>query len=272
MTSKKIKKYKMISIEYTLDCLKKPYCSFCYLKRERAFDSLSPKNIITRWSGKGGLFESYRELRKAITFRIENTEQIAIAYNGRWIGDLITLVEECRTKNPGVVINITTNPAFVTSQIVAVFQNIKIEMVALSLDFEKCDKQLKNWKKAAELLKTKSIKIGANILMLDSMFSKISQVLEEVNPYCQQIHLLRPKFYKTKISKAKRKRLLFMLKQIPRYRSKLYVDQCFRFELFGTPCTRGEDFAAVHPDGQVTPCSYELSKYPKKKLKKCPFI
>lgn len=260
MQKKTKKKYKMISIEYTYDCLKKPPCSFCYLRRERTFHQLRSSPALFDF---GYLKEQFRT-------KIQEAEQIAIGFNGIWISDFLGLVSACREINPGVVINLTTCPDFITPGFSALLKKNRIGLVALSLDFEKCDWKLENWLAASRLLKEKLIRVGANILMTDPMFSQISKVIKTVEPYCQQIHLLRPKFYRTKIQKEKRKRLIFLLKQ--QYLGKLHVDQCFRFELLGIPCTRGKDFLAIHPNGSITPCTFELSSDSAKKLTKCPFI
>lgn len=255
------KKYKMISINYTNECFKKPRCSFCYLKKEKIINKLmKTENRKDIWS----MFAFTSDSRMGM---IKETKQVAIAYNGVEIHKLIRIIEACAFED--VIVNITTNPDFVTSQIAGLFQRLGIKMVALSLDSEKCGASLKNWTNAAELLQEKGIKIGANILMLDEMFGRISKVLKVISSFCHQIHLLRPKFYKTEIPERKRLAMIFLLKS--QY-SNLFIDQCFRFELLKEPCTRGKDFISLNADGSVSLCSFDLYRNNLKNLKKCPYI
>jgi len=255
-------KLKMVSINYTNECAKKPRCSFCYLMREKLVNKLMRKNT------KRLLQETLLGFNSEVSELIKQTEQVAIAYNGLEVKKLLEIILSCAWENENLVINITTNPDFVTPQIAALFARHKVKMVALSLDSEKC-KDLNSWISAAELLKKNRILVGANILVLDEMWSRLPKILKTVNPYCYQIHLLRPKFYKTKIPKDRRLTMLFLLKsQYPN----LFIDQCFRFELLGIPCTRGKDFYSVNANGSISLCSFDLYRDNLQNLKECPYI
>ena len=252
----------MISINYTNECAKKPRCSFCYLKKaelyQRLKDKKEPMNHILYMPS-----ELYKWLGM--------TEQIAIAYNGLGIAFLNNLLSSCQTliKEKKLIVNITTNPEFLAPQVAALFKRWKVKMVALSLDPEKCSLDL--WMEKAKLLKDYGIKVGANILMLDEVYPEIAKTLERIHKLCYQIHLLRPKFYKTKIPLKKRKELIWLLKQ--KYK-KLFIDECFKWEFTGKPCSRGKDFISINADGRVSLCSFDIYGEGKlnEKLKKCPFI
>ena len=88
---------------------------------------------------------------------------------------------------------------------------------------------------------------------------------------CCQIYLLRPKFYKTKIPVKKRKELIWLLKQ--KYKN-LFIDECFKWEFTGEPCSRGKDFISLNADGRISLCSFDIYEDGKlsERLKKCPFI
>ncbi len=124
---------------------------------------------------------------------------------------------------------------------------------------------------SAYRIRSAGIKAGANILMLDEMYSKIDKILEKIHEGCYQIHLLRPKFYKTKIPVKKRKELIWLLKQ--KYRN-LFIDECFQWEFTGKPCSRGKDFISVNANGTTSLCSFDIYRTGKldERLKKCPFI
>lgn len=259
-----IKKFKMVSINYTNACAKKPRCSFCYLKKAELFQRLKEESGL----------EEKRPFRNAYMpselFQwLDKTEQIAIAFNGLGIAMLNELLRTCQTqiKERKLIVNITTNPEFLVQQIVALFKRWKVKMVALSLDPEKCSLDL--WIEKAKLLKEYGIKVGANILMLDEVFPGVSKTLERIHKLCYQIHLLRPKFYKTKISLEKRKELIWLLKQ--KYKN-LFIDECFKWEFTGEPCSRGKDFISINADGTTSLCSFDIYRNNLKNLKKCPFI
>ncbi len=127
----KIKKYKMVSINYTNECAKKPRCSFCYLKKAELFDRISEFKVVK------SLIIAPMDFYKFA----EQSEQIAIAYNGLKIAYLNTLLDYCQllVKEKGLIINITTNPQFLEPQVIALFKRWKVKMIALSMDSEKCN-------------------------------------------------------------------------------------------------------------------------------------
>ncbi|MCK4307272.1 hypothetical protein KAW50_03480 [candidate division WOR-3 bacterium] len=196
----------------------------------------------------------------------QQAQQVSIAYNGLELEFLVNILDELRWSK-GNIVNITTNPMFLNEPLLALFARYKVKMIALSLDKEKCT--VNEWILKAKEVKTWSIKVGANILMLDEMYNKIPDVLKKIHKYCDQIHLLRPKFYTTKIPLEKRKEMVFLLKQ--RYKN-LFIDECFRWEFLGKPCRRGKDFISINPDGSVSLCSFDLLDDNDKNLKKCPYI
>jgi hypothetical protein len=261
-----MKKYKMVSVNYTTECIKNPRCSFCYLKKQRVLDLLKSNNSIeSHWNDLLGTLENL----------LPKTEQIAIAYNGVDFFRLALLVDlvsgRMKQLKQKIVINITTNPEFVqihhAKYIRLMNDYSKIGMWALSLDEEKIS--VSNWIKKAKDIKQTS-KVGANILMTDKMFGKIHQVLEKIAPYADQIHLLRPKNYKVSLPVELRKEIVFMLKS--RYKN-LFVDECFNWEFTGVPCSRGKDFVSINPDGSISKCSFDGNNiYSKGRLTKCPFI
>lgn len=255
----------MISINYTNECAKKPRCSFCYLKRAELYRRLKQECEVE---------ETRRPFKDAYMpsewFKwLESTEQVAIAFNGLGIAFLNNLLSSCQStiKNRRLIVNITTNPEFLLPQIAALFKRWKVKMVALSLDPEKCS--LKLWIEKAKLLKELGIKVGANILMLDEVFPTVSKTLKKIHKLCYQIHLLRPKFYTTKIPLEKRKELIWLLKQ--KYKN-LFIDECFKWEFTGEPCNRGKDFISINADGSVSLCSFDIYGENKKDIEKCPFI
>lgn len=256
-------KFKMISINYTNECAKKPRCSFCYLKKAELYDRLVNPEHPVMYNDAFMPSELYKWL--------ELTEQISIAFNGLGIAFLNNLLSSCHTmvKEKRLIVNITTNPEFLVQQIVALFKRWKVTMVALSLDPEKCSVDL--WLEKAKLLKKYGIKVGANILMLDEVYPETSKILERIHKLCYQIHLLRPKFYKTKISLGKRKELIWLLKQ--KYKN-LFIDECFKWEFTGEPCSRGKDFISINANGKVSLCSFDIYGDGKlgEQLKQCPFI
>ena len=271
----KKKKYKMISIIPSYECSKKPRCSFCYLKQEKIISALLGNKEKFK-----GIWNSTHPYQQDL---IKNTEQVAIAYNGTDILGLKRIVEDIRLiTREKVIINLTINPRSLNLNLVALFKyNLKIDgMITLSLDSEKldlknlnsiaCENGLEKWIKANGNLRQFKFKVGANILMLDSMFSKLPIILKNIAPITDQIHLLRPKFYESKIPLEKRKQMIFLLKQ--QYKRKLFIDQCFRFEFQGIQCTRGKDFLSINPDNTVSLCSFDLYREGKKNLKKCPYI
>lgn len=253
------KKFKMVSINYTNNCAKKPRCSFCYLKRAEVFGKLSEKK-----PPKKNIFDS-REFKELLG----RTEQVAIAYNGLEISYLNHLLKLCfpRVKKGKLIVNITTIPRFLSETIVALFKHWKVEMVALSLDPEKCN--LNSWILKARLLRKFKIKVGVNILMLDEVFPNVSDIIEKIHKLCYQIHLLRPKFYKTEISVKKRKELVWLLKQ--KYRN-LFIDECFKWEFTGVPCGRGKDFISINADGTTSLCSFDIYRINRRNIKRCPYI
>lgn len=245
----------MISITYTNDCAKKPRCSFCYLKKQSFLNKLLEK--------EQGTFDIWKHDRL-----IAQAEQVAIGYNGVELYNLIIILVHLRSGD--LIVNITTSPEFVSEHLVALFKNLGVAMVALSLDPEKGN--LKEWLKVAKLLQRKNLLIGANILMLDEVYHQLPNILKKIGKECPaatQIHLLRPKFYKSKIPLEKRKEMIFLLKQ--KYKN-LFIDQCFRFEFQGFPCTRGKDFISINADNSRTFCSFDLTGEAKVDLKKCPYI
>jgi len=253
-------KFKMISINYTNECAKQPRCSFCYLKKAELFQRLRDKEKKRK---------DYFLMPSDLYQWLEKTEQVAIAYNGLGVAFLNGLLQSCFSfvKDKKLIVNITTNPEFLVPQIVALFKRWKVKMVALSLDPEKCS--LDRWMEKAKLLKEYGIKVGANILMLDEVFPEVSKILERIHKLCYQIHLLRPKFYTTKISLEKRKELIWLLKQ--KYKN-LFIDECFKWEFTGEPCSRGKDFISINADGTISLCSFDIYRNNLKNLKKCPFI
>ncbi len=258
--NKKIKKdLKMLSVTYTYECIKKPRCSFCYLKKEKLARGLmedSPLRYPWEW-----VFPV--DKRDKLFLR---AKQVAIAYNGLGITALISIIGKAQYSK--CIINITTNPEFLNEPVIALFKRFKVKMIALSLDSEKC-KTLKPWIKAAKDLRKKGIKVGANILMLDGMWKKVNRILNKVSPYCHQIHLLRPKFVEVKVPLKQRKEMTFLLKQ---KHKNLFIDECFRWEFTGRPCSRGKDFLSLNPDGSTSLCSFDIYRDNRKNLKKCPYI
>lgn len=249
------KQYKMVSINYTDACRKNPRCSFCYLKRRKVIEKLQ------ELENDHFIIEDHLSLYK-------KAEQIAIAYNGVMFNTLIIILDRIRTVNPHCLIHITTNPEFLIELHIRVLkETFGIKMIALSLDYEKC--QVSEWIKTAKLIQKHKMLVSVNILMLDKMYSKIPKILERIAPYCKQIHFLRPKFYNQKVPLEKRKEIIFLLKQ--KYKN-LLIDQCFRNEFFGTPCTRGKDFVSINADNTVTACSFETKLDKKRNYKKCPYI
>ena len=253
----KKKQYKMVSINYTNNCAKFPRCSFCYLTKAKVFQKLKEGKKVRN---------NYWSWIPALEKLLDVTEQVAIAYNGLELKMFIDLLETC-TSHKRLIVNITTNPLFINQAIVALFKRYKVKMVALSLDSEKCN--VKEWIKKARLLRKKLIQVGANILMLDEVYYQLPSILKKIKGYCGQIHLLRPKFYKTKIPLKKRKEMIFLLKQ--QY-PKLFIDQCFKFEFQNIPCTRGKEFISLNANGILSLCSFDIYQDNKKNLKKCPYI
>jgi hypothetical protein len=200
-------------------------------------------------------------------------EQIAFAYNGFEIVELLKVIDYLRnedSKNP--IFNVTTNPKFIELALAKTFKRVGIKMIALSFDPEKC-KTIYSWIKAAKICNEAGLKVSANILMLDRVFKNIGSIVLGIEQYCEQIHLLRPKYYQTKISKKDRKGIIYVLKSA--FPKKILIDQCFKWELFGKPCTRGKEFLALHPNGVVSLCSFDSEPYNKLRKvedKKCPFI
>jgi len=251
MTTKR--KFKMLSVNYTNQCIKNPRCSFCYLKKQELLDRLLDKPAF---------HQNYWDVPLKL---LRDTEQIAIAYNGLGIMALklwLTEAQNCKT-----IANITTNPKFLTPPVIALFKREKVKMVALSLDPEKC--RVDFWIRKAKELRRKGLKVGANILMLDEVFKNIAKVLVRIFPFSDQIHLLRPKFYTTKIPLEDRRDLIFLLKQ---QHKNLFIDECFRWEFTGEPCGRGKDFLSINADGSTSLCSFDLAREGIKNLKKCPYI
>ena len=246
------KKYKMVSITYTNDCLKNPRCSFCYLNRHDLLNKI------------GGINEEFNihDHDKIL----QNTEQVAIAFNGIYLFKLIRIFDKLHQFD-NLKINLTTNPEFLNEGLIAIFKKFgKVKMVALSLDPEKGS--IGNWLKWAKKLKKKKIKVGANILMLDSVYRILPKILDSVFSVSDQIHLLRPKFYKSKIPLEVRRNLIFL--QTQKYKN-IFIDECFKNEFLGVPCGRGKTFVSINANNQVTPCSFDL--YPdKKRVKICPYI
>lgn len=257
----------MLSINYTTECRKNPRCSFCYLKKQRVLDLLKSDNPIEK---------DWDQLLMTVNKLTPKVQQFAIAYNGIDLWRLIALVEmisnRCVIEKRLAMINITTNPEFIDTHHIRYLNKIsacnQLGMWSLSLDEEKCT--INEWIKKAKIVKKCGKKVGANILMTDSMFRKIENVLKRIAPYADQIHLLRPKYIKVKIPARIRKPMLFVLKSI--YKN-LYVDECFNWELTGKPCSRGKDFVSVNPDGSISKCSFDGNNiYSKGRLRKCPFI
>jgi len=252
----KRKKYKMISINYTNECKKKPRCSFCYLKKASIFSKLKETKEAFRYSN-GFSPEIYDLLKQ--------TEQVAVAFNGLKVLELIGILEDCKRQE--VIINVTTNPEFLNQSMLALLRVRGVSMIALSLDPEKGT--VKEWIECAKEIKRFKFKVAANILMLDEMFSKVPDILKRIQQYCYQIHLLKPKFYKTKIPLEKRKEMIWLLKQ--KYK-KLFIDECFKWEFLDEPCSRGKDFISINADGTKSLCSFDIYGEDKKKIKKCPYI
>ena len=255
----KKKKYKMVSINYTNECVKNPRCKFCYLQKGKEWRTL--KGFREQDFFLLGGFEKY----------ISDTEQVSIAYNGvkrEILRHFLSMFDNVT----GLIVNITTNPKFITGRIFIEMLKIykkRLGMIALSLDSEKCS--VTEWIVAAKKLRKNKIKVGANILMLDEMYPQLGNILSSINKYCGQIHLLRPKFYDQKIPMKERRAIIWLYKQ--QYKN-LFIDQCFRNEFQGIPCTRGKDFVSINADGTVTGCSFNVYRSIKENrpVKKCPYI
>lgn len=226
----------MLSINYTNKCAKAPRCSFCYLK--------------------------YKKQKEEFNYvqDIPPTQQVAIAYNGINIQGLIKIFW-LTEKNS--IINITTNPSFLDGNICALFRKHEVKMVALSLDNEKGT--IGEWVEKARLLKKAKILVGANILMTEEMFESINKTIKKINKVADQIHFLRPKFYDFKTGKEIRKEMLWLLCQ--KYKN-AFIDQCFKNEFEGAPCTRGIDFACLNPDNSYSLCSFDDETFYSSQLKK----
>jgi len=213
-------------------------------------------------------------LRNRVEDLVLDTEQIAIAYNGVGINLLRRISQDCREKNPRVILNVTVNPEFVSSHLPFILKTLKFKMVALSLDTEKCGSESllppSRWIQAALDLRKEKLLVSANILMTDEMYPVIDRIIEAIAPYCKQIHLLRPKFYEQKLGLSERRAKIFLIKN--RWKKLIFIDQCFRFEFFNEPCTRGKDFVSINPDGSLSLCSFDIHRENKKKLKMCLYI
>lgn len=249
------KKFKVASINYTNECIKKPRCSFCYLRQEDIFAKLKPSPPDSNLDGTMLINEKV----------LKQAEQIAIAYNGIHFEWLINIIDAAKILSRYV--HVTTNPLFVERPHLALLKNHKVIMISLSLDPEKCN--ITQWLQKARMVRSLKLKVGANILMLDSVYPKIAKIIKMISPLCNQMHLLRPKFYQHKISLEKRKELIWLLKQ--KYKN-LFIDECFRNEFQNKPCRRGKDFISINADGSVSLCSFDIYRENKPNIIKCPYI
>jgi len=248
-------KWKVISINFSYDCAKTKRCKNCYFE-------LAQKIKGSKTSPK--IWESW------IFSVFQNTEQVALSYNGKDFVTFIEILDRVNHYNVGAKVNITTRPEFLTDGKIAYFGKNKVNSITLSLDIPILKKKnLNDFNSCIDKIKKVGMVPCVSILMFDNSWSTINKVLPLLSKNIKQIHLLRPKYYTTKISKEKRSSMLFLLKQVDK---RIFVDQCFNFELNGIPCTRGSDFVSINPDASVSLCSFDFKRENKFHLTKCPFI
>ena len=249
----------LISVTLSYECIKKPRCSFCFLRLDQALNKLRNNNLNTYYKNWSSKYDLSNQLRQLISKYSECT--ICFEYNGYGLSTIDYLTEN----QEKVHYTMTTMPQAITNNIICHFLKSKgIGAIALSFDsakvifnFETKTWDIENWELAANRIKEAGIKLSCNYLIEPKIGLNIPNRVLELS---DQINLLsfKPKGKLTKHAKENLVAAIMYLNTI----KPVVVDNCLGVQLgYIKKCQKGKEFIHIYPNGKMVDCCFQNRCY-----------
>jgi len=248
----------LISVTLSYKCIKKPRCSFCFLRLDQALDKL--RNNGNDIHKPGGL--SKYDLNHSLNELVKQYPNVTICFE--YSGYSLSTIDYC-TDWENVHYTMTTMPQAIVNDVICHFlKSKKIEAIALSFDsakvpFNKTTKtwDTKNWELAANRIKQAGIKLSCNYLIEPEMGLNIPNRVMKLS---DQINLLSFK-PNGKLTEQAKENLTLIIMHLNTIKS-VVVDNCLGVQLgYINKCKRGKEFVHVYPDGKVVDCCFQNRCY-----------
>lgn len=259
----------LVAITLSYDCVKKPRCSFCYLKTQQAIRKLQgfkdeDKSIYSRTHD---IAEKVGEILKS---RPSNDVTIAYEYNGiglqsiEQLQSVFGIIDKYEKpymfKNHHFTSTMTTMPQAIWSPVTPKWlASIGISAISLSFDSQKVHYNeehrwnISEWMRVGKWIKDAGLALTCNYLIEPKIGIKVPIDVIDLSDQINFLSLKPTGKLEDKL-KSELKLSIMTLNTI----KPVTVDNCLGVQLgYVSKCLRGKEFVHIYPDASVSDCCFE---------------